>query len=77
MVNVFCKEECAFTKKHNRNLILKRGMKNALEYIVNPFLLAFFHLIGTCYQSLVAILSPYCISLPSASTLSVIPLHTQ
>lgn len=66
-----------FAEKHNRNLILIRKMKITLVYIGNLFLLAFFHLIGTCYLSLAATLSPYCISLSNASTLSAISLHTQ
>lgn len=63
-------------EKHNRILILIRGKKITFGYIVHLFLLAFFYLMGACYQSLPATLSPYCISLPNASMLSVISAYT-
>lgn len=66
-----------FAEQHNRNLISIREMKITLEYIVNLLLLGSFHLTYTSYQSLTATLPSYCVSLPYASTLSAISLHTQ
>lgn len=74
---ILLKESVHFAEHHNRNLISIRGMKITLEYIVNLLLLGSFHLTYTAYQSLSATLPYYCISVPYASTLSAISLHTQ
>lgn len=70
-------ESIHFGEHHKRNLISIRGMKITLEYIINLLLLGSFRLTYTAYQSLAAALPPYYISLPCASTLSAISLHTQ
>lgn len=74
---ILLKASAHFAEHHNRNLISIRGRKIILEYIVNLLLLGSFHLTYTSYQSLAAPLPAYCISLPCASTLSVICLHAQ